>query len=239
MSKVEFSLTYGFFSVGIAAAVAYVLFQAISVKGNAKSAIEQGRNWAAWITALGTLTTLPKVFFAVGIDATDAWATWGFIVLPVYGGAAFCFGWVFGKLFGVYESTDEPNDLFSPLVQTSSKTAYVDSTSLESHRNAVKRNRGPNLGEFKPYTHNNEEPSPEIIELASEEFTTDTVHACWSPASDLSEELLELLAINSARVCLDEATYRHQPEGKVKALVEECIELNGKKVILLQLSTFR
>jgi hypothetical protein len=94
-------------NVGIAAAVAYVLYRAIAPNGRSRKPLHTARRATAYTCVVNVLTILPKLFHARALwDLANAYAVL-ILNLVVWGFLAFILGWLVGKLFLKYEkSTD-------------------------------------------------------------------------------------------------------------------------------------
>ena len=71
---------------------AFGLYKLISPKERASSGVTLGRRWMAWMVAIGTVTTLPRFFSELSIEALATWI----LCVVFYGGMAFAIGSAIG-----------------------------------------------------------------------------------------------------------------------------------------------
>ena len=98
MSRASDALLSGFGSIALSAAIGYVLYKAIAIKGKLTKPSDYGRNWLAWTVLLLSIA-MPMFLFNLSGGASNAAAA-GVVVVIAYGSVAFGSGWLYGKFKG-------------------------------------------------------------------------------------------------------------------------------------------
>lgn len=73
-------------------AIAWAIHWIIRPRHGAISATALGRKWAAWIVALGTISSLPRFFHKLDANSFVLWA----MGVTIFGASAFFLGWIVG-----------------------------------------------------------------------------------------------------------------------------------------------
>jgi len=99
----ETVIAVGLLNVGVAGAVAYVVYRLIVPKRESRQPIDTARRSTAYICVVVILTLLPKLFHARSMSETvNAYAAL-VINLVIWGVLVFVVGWLIGRLFLKYE----------------------------------------------------------------------------------------------------------------------------------------